>query len=252
MLYLEFTNSMKLDTLIRCHQRAFEFFGGWTRSILYDNMKQVRLSRFVFNPLFLDFANHYGFVAKTHQPFRPRTKGKVERPIRYVKDNFLNGRSFVDLNDLNAQGRHWLTETANLRVHATTKERPLELWPKEELIALSSIAPYQLFESAERQVSRESVVHFDRSRYSVPPDYVGRRVLLQASQQTVRIHAGELIIAEHQRAPKPHSSVMLPEHVEALWQLTLNRPSAPQPHWELTFNQQVQHAPLAAYEEVAQ
>jgi len=251
LLYLEFTSSMKLDTLIRCHQRAFEFLGGWTRALLYDNMKQVKLSRFVFNPLFLDFANHYGFTPRTCKPFSPRTKGKVERPIRYVKDNFLNGRAFVDLDDLNAQGRHWLNETANVRMHATTQERPVDLWPKEELLALASVTPYQLFESASRQVSRESVVYFERSKYSVPPAYVGRRVAVQASPQTVRIQAGDLIIAEHRRAPKPYSSVMRPEHVEALWQLTLNRPAPPQPHWELTFNQQVPVRSLTAYEEVA-
>ena len=101
MLYVEFTRSMKLPTLLQCHKNAFAFFGGWPRTVLYDNMKQVRLSKEKLQPQFLDFANHYGFAVKTHLPYRPRTKGKVERSVDYGKDNFLNGRSFADFADLN-------------------------------------------------------------------------------------------------------------------------------------------------------
>ena len=94
MLYIEFTSSMKLPALVRCHQNAFQFFGGWTQEILYDNMKQVRLGPSDLNPQFADFARHYGFAVKTHRIRRPRTKGKVERMVHYVKDAFLNERSF--------------------------------------------------------------------------------------------------------------------------------------------------------------
>jgi transposase len=61
---------------------AFRFFGGWPLEILYDNMKQVRLGREQWNPLFIDFVSHYGIVVKTHRIRRPRTKGKVERAAR--------------------------------------------------------------------------------------------------------------------------------------------------------------------------
>ena len=124
MLYIEFTSSMKLPALIACHLHAFDFFAGWPLEILYDNMKQVRLSPAELNPLFVDFAQHYGFAIKTHRIRRPRTKGKVERMVHYVKDAFLNGRTFTDLADLNAQAHSWLTHTANTRMHATTGQRP--------------------------------------------------------------------------------------------------------------------------------
>ena len=81
MLYVEFTFSMDLSTLLECHKRAFAYFGGWPESILYDNMKQVRLGPDQLNPLMLDFAGHYGFSIKTHRVRRPRTKGKVERMV---------------------------------------------------------------------------------------------------------------------------------------------------------------------------
>jgi transposase len=100
MLYVEFTRSMRIEELIRCHEHAFEYFGGWTHTILYDNMAQVRLPSGRLNPLMEDFLSHHGINPKTHRPYRPRTKGKVERSIRYLKDNFLKGREFADLADV--------------------------------------------------------------------------------------------------------------------------------------------------------
>jgi len=98
-LYVEFTTAMDTATLLECHQRAFAFFGGWPRELLYDNLKQVRLlagPQGKWNPLFADFAAHYGFVPRVCRVRRPQTKGKVERAIGYVKDSFLKGRSFAD------------------------------------------------------------------------------------------------------------------------------------------------------------
>ena len=132
LLFVEFTTDMTLATLMRCHQNAFAVFGGCPKTILYDNMKQVKLAPGEFNPLFVDFAQHYGFVPKTHRVRRPRTKGKVERMVHYVKDNFLAGRTFTDLLDLNTHARHWLDHTANVRIHATTNQRPIDLWAIEK------------------------------------------------------------------------------------------------------------------------
>ena len=224
LLYVEFTRSMKLPVLLQCHKNAFAFFGGWPRAILYDNMKQVRLSQQQLHPQFLDFANHYGFGIKTHQPYRPRTKGKVERVVDYVKDNFLNGRCFADFADLNAQALHWLNSTANVRLHATTKQRPIDLLVKEELTSVSSIAPYLVGQQVQRQAGWDALVRFERSRYSIPPQHAGKPVLVEAYEQKIVIRSGDLIIAEHQRATQPDSSIVQPEHVAALWQLSLQRP----------------------------
>ena len=82
-LCTEFTRSMDVATLIRCHQNAFAFFGGWPRRILYDNMRQVVIGPDRINPRFLDFVRHHGFEGKRCRPYRPRTKGKVERSVSY-------------------------------------------------------------------------------------------------------------------------------------------------------------------------
>jgi hypothetical protein len=101
---------------------------------------------------------------------RPRTKGKVERMVYYIKDNFLNGRTFADMSDLRAQAQYWLAHTANSRVHATTNARPCDLLADEKLCALSSVAAYKLAALSERKVDAESFVRPGKSRYSVPPE----------------------------------------------------------------------------------
>lgn len=245
---------MELSVLIECHKNAFCFFGGWPKTILYDNMKQVRLSPGEFNPLFLDFATHYGFVPKTCRVRRPQTKGKVERMVEYLKDNFLKGRTIADLAELNAQARHWLDHTANVRVHATTHQRPLDLWAVEQstLTALARVAPYALAQREMRKVSSESFVHYQGSRYSVPPNLVGQTVLVEVRQGENRlsIRSDNLIVAQHPLAAKRGSSITEPAHLEALWKLSLAHDPPPPQGWQLTFGQSVAVRALSAYEEV--
>lgn len=136
-LYIEFTVSQSLQTLLQCHINGFNFTGGLTRTILYDNMKSVVLSRegrhIKWNPRFLDFANFYGFTPSLCTPYRKETKGKVEKSISYVRQNFFHGLEFTDLEDLNARALAWLTQTANIRIHRATLEVPAERLSKEGL-----------------------------------------------------------------------------------------------------------------------
>lgn len=251
MMYIEFTTSMKLPALIQCHKRAFEFFGGWTATILYDNMKQVRDGA-QLNKSFVDFAGHYGFVPKTHQPYRPRTKGKVERPVAYVKSNFLNGRTFHSLEDLNAQAMHWLSHTANVRVHGTTGLQPAALFEAEKplLTPISSARPYQFVELHVRKVNAESMVHFENSTYSVPPEWIGKSVGVTSQGGRITIKADDMIVAEHALAACKGRQVMAPEHIEALCRLSLNRAQAPCPRWTLQSVDTVEQRPLSVYQEV--
>jgi len=250
MLFVRFTTSMRMRELIDCHQEAFAFFGGWTDSILYDNMKQVKLSAFHWNEQFLDFANHYGFVPKTHRPYRPRTKGKVERAVDYVKDNFLTGRTFHGLSDLNAQSRHWLAETANVRIHGTTGRRPVDLVAQETLTPLSSIAAYRYLDPVARTVSWESMVHFQGSRYSVPPEYAGQTVYVAASGGQIMVRAGDLIIAEHRQAAEAGQSIVEKDHLAELWKITQQQVQVPEARWRINFQDSVERMPLERFEEV--
>jgi transposase len=248
-LYVRFTTSMDVPTLIDCHLSAFEYLSGWPREILYDNMKQVKLGPNEWNPLFLDFANHYGFTPKTHRIRRPRTKGKVERMVLYVKDGFLNGRVFGDLEDLNAQALHWLQNTANVRVHATTKCKPADLLAQEGLTPLHTVAAYKVYPICTAKVSAESFVRVAGSRYSVPPSHVGQTVTVTLQERRIIVRLGDLIVAEHERAQKGGSCVAAKEHLAEIWKLSMASADGPLPHWQMNFRQDVAATPLAAYEQ---
>jgi transposase len=251
MLFVRFTTSMNLETLIDCHQKAFDYLGGWSRQILYDNMKQVRLGPGRWNPAFLDFANHHGFTPKTHRPYRPRTKGKVERAVEYVKDGFVLGRHFADLDELNAQAISWLEATANVREHATTGRRPVDLSPQEGLIPAGSVPAYRFVDSVHRTANFEAMVLYQGSRYSVPPTFAGKDVRVSALGGQVVIRVGDLIIAEHPEAVGPGRCVADRKHLAELWKFTnaqVRRP--PRSNIPLVAMSPVQRVDLGLYEEV--
>ncbi|RKJ00200.1 IS21 family transposase [bacterium D16-54] len=138
MRYIEFVTDMSTNTLIRCRQNAFRYFGGYPEEILYDNMKQVVIKRLLkqedstLNRQFEDFAGFYGFKPILCQPYRGQTKGKVERTVQFVRDNFMVGIKYENLPDLNGQAQAWCNKV-NGKVHATTNEIPFERLKSERL-----------------------------------------------------------------------------------------------------------------------
>ncbi len=152
LLWLRFFRRQSMHTLFSGLQQAFGYFGGVPREVLFDQMKAVILEdqRLEGGPLvenleFLRFAHHWQSRPRACRAYRAKTKGKVERPIRYVRENFFYGRSFLNDADLDAQAQRWLDEVANVRVHATTGQRPLERFQQEEQAALLPLAarPYR-------------------------------------------------------------------------------------------------------------
>ena len=152
LLWLRFFPRQTMQTLFDGLEQSFANFEGVPRELLFDQMRSVivnderlRGGALVENAEFLRFANHWGFRARACRPYRAKTKGKVERPIRYVRENFFYGRSFLNDEDLNVQALQWLEQVANVRVHGTTGERPRERFETAERTALNSLAnrPYR-------------------------------------------------------------------------------------------------------------
>jgi transposase len=152
LLWLRFYERQDMRTLFRGLEEAFAFFGGVPRELLFDQMKAVitkdlRLlgGQLVINEEFLRFAAHWGFKARACRPYRAQTKGKVERPIHYIRDNFVYGREFLGDPHLDAERERWQERTANVRVHATTRERPRERFERDEHHVLQALAerPYR-------------------------------------------------------------------------------------------------------------
>jgi transposase len=152
LLWLRFFRRQTMHTLFAGLEQAFVSFGGVPREVLFDQMKAVILEdqRLEGGPLvenleFLRFAHHWQFRPRACRAYRAKTKGKVERPIRYLRENFFYGRSFLNDADLDAQAQQWLAEVANVRVHATTGERPMDRFQQDEQAVLIPLAarPYR-------------------------------------------------------------------------------------------------------------
>jgi transposase len=191
MLYVEFTHSQSFQTFARCHIHAFTTLGGVARKIAYDNLATAvaehdgRLVRFL--PRFLGFAREYGFVPHACNPASGWEKGKVERAIGYLRQNFWPLREFTSLHDVNHQVRQWLAEVANQRPHRETRERPVDRFKPEALRPLPVI-PYDYRDSSEALVQKDLRLRFDGNRYCVPHRYVGRRLTIKADAGNVTIY----------------------------------------------------------------
>ena len=204
MLWGRFVLHQDLPTLLRCHIAAFAALGGVPQQILYDRMKAVVIGddaatgHIVYNRTLLDFAGHYGFLPKPCRPYRAKTKGKVERPFRYIREDFFLGGQFRNLDDLNVQFRQWQNEVANARVHATTRRVVAEHFAEERphLLALPA-GTFQAVLRLERRITRDGMVSVGGNLYSVPNATRRRPVEVHATAGELRILEAGQVIAVH-------------------------------------------------------
>ena len=152
LLWLRFYARQTMTVLMDGLESAFERFGGVPDELLFDQMRSLVLSDdraaggvLVLNAEFLRFARYWGFVPRSCRAYRAKTKGKVERPIRYIREGFFYGREFANDDDLNDQAKRWLEGTANVRRHGTTGERPIDRFERDERAVLRPLAnsPYR-------------------------------------------------------------------------------------------------------------
>lgn len=199
--YIEFTSRCDLSSLERCMVNAFAYFGGMPEKVLTDNMKTVIIGRDsgkpIWNTAFEDFSVDMGFIPKVCTPRRPQTKGKVERLVGYVKDNFLPGRRFEDLSDLNRQALQWCHKRDG-KVHGTTGRIPAIELSKEGLLSLPPQEVMDKYRWETRSVTRDGLVSFDGIRYGVPWQYSGRQVQVRLCAGYVEIHLDNTLIARHE------------------------------------------------------
>ncbi len=155
MSYVEFVDNERVETWVRCLENALVAIGGVPKTILCDNPKAIVLERNAyasglhrFHPMFNDFAGHYGFAIKLCRPYRAQTKGKVERFHRYPRESFYRplesrlGSVPVDVATANCEVRLWLDAVANVRMHATLKERPSDRFVVERTSLGALPLPY--------------------------------------------------------------------------------------------------------------
>ncbi|RYE48535.1 MAG: IS21 family transposase [Hyphomicrobiales bacterium] len=218
-LWAHYVLHQDLGTVLRCHMLAFEHFGGTPREILYDRMKTAVLGEaaddtgIVYNAKLIGLGAHYGFKPRACKAYRAKTKGKIERPFRYVRANFFLARSFANLEDLNHQLRAWLDTVANARVHGSTGRIVAEHFAAER--ASLKPLPAGRFDAVlrtERRVSHEGMVSVGGNLYSVP-DGTSKRVLeVETTADCVRIHDGHRLVAVHALLHGRRQRSLLPGH----------------------------------------
>ena len=218
LIWARFVVHQDLPTVLRCHTAAFEALGGAPREVLYDRMKtavigEAETGGIVYNRALVDLARHYGFHPKACRPYRAKTKGKVERPFRYIREDFFLARSFRNLDDLNAQLRHWLETVANPRVHATTRRVVNEAFAEERAhLRPLPLAPFHSVLKLERRISREGMVSVGGNFYSVPDATRRRTVEVHTLADEVRIFEDGTLIAAHPALEGRHQRRVEPGH----------------------------------------
>lgn len=209
--------------------RSFEYFGGVAEEVLVDNQKTAVLHHPVqsgpmFNPRFVDLAGHYGFQPHACKPYRPRTKGKDERMVGYIKRHFfVRYRAFASWAHLNQLAEQWLREEADSRIHGTLKEVVSERFEREKP-QLQPLPPtrYDTAYIQPRQVGWDAYVNVRGNRYSVPDHLVGKTVRVHIGlDDRLRIYADDTLVAHHHLQSVADGWVTVGDHHAQLWADTL-------------------------------
>jgi transposase len=227
MVFLRFFLSMKTREFQQGFAEAFAFFEGVPRKILIDNLKSGVAERagplVRFNDNFILLARHYAFEPCAANVRRGNEKGRVERTIRYVRDNFFSARRYDSLEDLNAQALTWCQTVASERKWPQDRSVPLmQAFEKEKknLIPLPAV-PFPCVERLLVKVTKQAFVYYEGNEYSVPPAYTGRQVELAAAENEIKIYGDDpgAPLAVHARSYKRGSVIQAPDHEQAILEL---------------------------------
>ena len=221
-IYLRFFLDGRLENFLRGHVGAFGAWQGVPKVILYDNLKGAVLQRhgdaIRFHPTLLDFAGQYRYEPRPVAIARGNEKGRVERAIRYVRDNFFAARTYADLDDLNAQAEAWCNGPASDRRCPEDDSITVRTAFEQESVLLLKLPdnPYPLIERVAVTVGKTPYVRFDLNDYSVPHGKVRRPLTVLAEPDRLRIVDGQDVVAQHARSYSKDEQIENPAHIEAL------------------------------------
>jgi transposase/ribosomal protein L20 len=222
MLYVEFTHSQKQHSLHQCLLNAFLFFSGTAQQIVVDNMLTAVIERqgsiVRFNDAFLDFLRIFKITPIACNPGAPHEKGKVEAAIKYIRHNFWPLRSFNDLSDVQRQVRQWLDTVANVRVHHSTGQRPLDRFEADKLNQLPDHMP-DCREVCHLKVHKDFAIRFDGNTYTTPPWTIGKKLTVKADTHTVTVYHQGKKVAVHHRCWQRHCRIESDTHQQQVKRL---------------------------------
>ncbi len=217
--YSESVFHQTTEEFIRCVEGAFRHFGGVPKTLVIDNLKAAVNKADWFdpdlNPKVQEFCRHYGTVILPTKPRTPRHKGKVERGVGYVQDNGLKGLTFETLQAQNEHLLTWETTVADTRIHGTTRRQVGKVFKEIERPTLQPlpVERFGFFHEAERSVHRDAHVEVNKAYYSVPPEYVGRKVWARWDSHTVRVFNRKMEQIAYHAKREPGRFSTQPQHI---------------------------------------
>ena len=219
-IYVRAFTDERRDSWFAGMESAFRHFGGVTNVVLLDNPKalvkshDVKTREVVFSESFRAFAKHWGFTPRACAPYRARTKGKDERAVGYVKRNAIAGREFASWAEMEGHLERCMREVADLRLHGTTEERPIDRFARERshLVPLAERPSFVRQRELVRVVHTDLCVEVDTNCYSVPWEHIGKEVTVRIGDGMVSVHHGETEIARHPESPGRRERVINQRH----------------------------------------
>lgn len=264
-LYAEVVERCTLEAFLDCHIRAFRYLRGVPAEILYDNMKHVvvgkEYGKAIFNTEFFHFAYHYQFTPKPCPAYSPWVKGKVERPIDYIRERFWRGYRFESLEKTNRDLLLWLDEIANQRLHGTHRELVRSQWEREiSRLGKLPVVDYDTSVKVFRKVYKDCEISYNGNRYLVPHEVVGKKVMLKIKGGMIRIYHDQDLLLTYEESQGKGSLVGDPRIYERLKQ---DRVQLSRKYGRVkgratrglsigSLYPEVQHRPLGEYERLVQ
>lgn len=221
-LYHRHFTDQTLESVIKLHEMAFQELGAVPDCITYDNMttvgRHIGPGKVWINPQFKSFADQYDFRIVILPPGAKERHGKVERPFHYIEHNFLEGREFQDMEDLNRRADIWRNNTANVRIHGTLRERPVDRLLRERpyLNSLPHEITGSFFKKVDRLIHTDFCVAIDTNRYSTSPNLIGQTAEVRLFKDHLEIWVNKQMDAKHIYIDGRHQRQVLPEH-EAIY-----------------------------------
>ncbi len=200
-MYVEFVDRCTMSVFLDCHIHAFNHFDGVPGEILYDNMKNVVVRRLVgkvqFNERMMDFALHYQFKPVACPPYSPWCKGKVERPIDYIRERFWRGYVYWNMEKANHDVLNWVNTVAYERVHGTTKQKVSERFTCERPhLGDLPRRPYDTADKYIRKVQKDCLISFGGNWYIMSHKCVGKKLVVRVKDGFLRAYDDAELITE--------------------------------------------------------
>ena len=227
LMYVHVTFKLDTRAVIEGLEAAWQYFGGITRILIVDNLTPVvdRPDRYNprINKTFLEYAQSRGFIVDPTNSGHARGKPIIENNVYYVKKNFFAGETFISLEDCQERAVYWCSNVAGVRIHGTTRQRPLDLFEEAEK---EKLAPYdeKRYDTpyfARPKVHADHHISFKKSLYSLPTKYIGKNVDVRGDSALVRIYYKDELVKTHPRMPQGKRSTDFGDYPVELTPYTL-------------------------------